>query len=698
MANDDEDSCIQRFRDLRSLLEDADATWSHLEERLDQVQREALALHSEELEKYFGFQQSDMFNEAEGGFFLKVRDRVQRVLLGPLADEMRQQVIPQGSIIESSEALIPSLVLDDLLDSWELKVEPLMEQATELDERLARRARRKAKRDPTGLRSAMQVESKDRPAAWVPAAKALEEIAEPTRRLSDFLRQQVSQNIVERLALAVPAVIARAVCDWHFRGLLTEFHQLESWWEGARAALESREELWQRLVEEEGLFLRRIDRGVEALRASRQLYVAYADFGSSLSTSSSGWPSHLMPLLSETAKEMTSRLRPVRDSAAWRVVDAAKKIQKELHESKKQAEHQNSWNSLSSKEALQTFLSALQASSNTSTSSQSNADAKEQSAMILVKRVDSLTAVMGSLRDTFRAEVTSDSVKSITSVLDELLQATVNLSEDLLCLLDDPSDEEVFADCVSKWRALGQDCNAAVRIEESQSALPVKPSVDMQRCIMILRGLYVFLTDADLRLGLFSSTQDEWELVAGRGDKLPVGSSNAISVTIPPSPSPSSSPQRQSFGSPRGGYAPRRLRFEEVQQTVDVVAVAGDEVKSPIIIPGLPLEALDSTRRPADIAPPSISQPGTSGSCRPGTPSWLRPPWQRPDTPSAASWTRPDTPSTVCDDAEVAPVARFKFIDGQFIPMKQSSLSGKQLPPLQLGYQASPGRLPRRVQ
>lgn len=45
---------------------------------------------------------------------------------------------------------------------------------------------------------------------------------------------------------------------------------------------------------------------------------------------------------------------------------------------------------------------------------------------------------------------------------------------------------------------------------------------------------------------------------------------------------------------------------------------------------------------------------------------------------SEASWTRPDTPSTVCDDAEVANLPRWKVVDGDYVPLK----SAQRLPPL----------------
>eukprot|EP00439_Symbiodinium_sp_Y106_P009246 s662_g1.t1 len=165
------------------------------------------------------------------------------VLLGPLAREMRRQVQPsEDPDTRSAE------VLDDLLDRWELEVEPLLGEAAQQDARLARRARRKAQRGST--REAWQVESQERPAAWFPARHVLEAIETPVRHLGLFFKEEVSAAAAERLATAAPSVIARAVVDWHFRGPLAELDQLEGWWATARVALEGRPALWQRLVED----------------------------------------------------------------------------------------------------------------------------------------------------------------------------------------------------------------------------------------------------------------------------------------------------------------------------------------------------------------------------------------------------------------------------------------------------------------
>ncbi|CAL1148500.1 unnamed protein product [Cladocopium goreaui] len=139
--------------ELRKLLEEADAQWTLLEHRLDQVQEETLQQHAEELQKRFGLQPSDL---TEGSFWCKVRGRVHSVLLCPVVREMRQQVWPADSGRHSDEGEAPLLGIpvDDLLDRWELEVEPLLGEAALQDARLARRAKRKAQRGST--REAMQ--------------------------------------------------------------------------------------------------------------------------------------------------------------------------------------------------------------------------------------------------------------------------------------------------------------------------------------------------------------------------------------------------------------------------------------------------------------------------------------------------------------------------------------------------------------
>jgi len=445
----------------------------------------------------------------------------------------------------------------------------------------------------------------------------------------------------DRLAAAVPSVIARAVLDWHFRGPLAELQQLEDWWEGARVALEGRQELWDRLVQEEGIFLRRIDRGVEALKAARALYLTHVNFGTSLDTCH-GWPEAL-PLLAEAAAEMSSRLRPVRDSAAWRVVDAAKAIEKELSQ-EKVAE---TW-SISEREALQVIVKAL--------GGQAEGDSVEQ---LLAERSEKLMKLLSDLRETFGKD-------DLARVLDDLLRAVVSLREDL-SVSDSP---EGLDDCVREWQALGEACGAAGRLEAAVAAANVRKDASLRQPLALLRGLHVLLQRSELRSHLIGDGYESSETQA-QGE--------VREVCHPPSPSPTAHSPRDS------GYAPRKQRAAKAEAgyAADAPAAPGMEAQEAAqavapAVPALPREILESSRGSFKSRP----------STRPGTPSWLRPPWQRSDS-LAASWTRPDTPSTVCDDAEAANLPRWKVVDGHYVPLKSSG-SGRFLPPLQVEKERRP--------
>ncbi|OLP99580.1 hypothetical protein AK812_SmicGene17837 [Symbiodinium microadriaticum] len=593
------------------------------------------------------------------------------VLLGPLAREMRRQVQPSEDpdtrSAEVDHAEVPPLVLDDLLDRWEVEVEPLLGEAAQQDARLARRARRKAQRGST--REAWQVESQERPAAWFPARHVLEAIEPPVRHLGLFFKEEVSAAAADRLATAAPSVIARAVVDWHFRGPLAELEQLEGWsWAQIRLHAETHIDKCTEADQEEGIFLRRIDRGVEALRAARELYVTYTDFGTS-AASSAGWPSGTMKLLADAATEMTSRLRPVRDAAAWRVVDAAKAIEKELSQTGAESVKE-SW-SISEHDGLQLILKVL---------SPAVASQGGDVASVCLDLVDRLMSLIRTLRETFDKD-------DLASILDDLLRAVVTLREDISV----SDTAEGLEECVQQWQQFGQALSAAERLD---AAVGVALGMLVVGLDYTLGWLHVFLKRGDLRAHLLNQEVSETGLRA-LGDQEP-GASHE--VCHPPSPSPVSS-----GSSPRGGYA-RRPRFKDVEDTDTTAGYSGyssspgavpvapgfETVPMNPVVPPLPREALEFSRQGTRSG--SFAGRTRPGSGRPTTPSWLKPPWQRSDVPTAAMWNRPDTPSTVCDDAEVASLPRWKVVDGQYVPLKTAS-SGRFLPPLQTA-EKDPGKKP----
>lgn len=385
------------------------------------------------------------------------------------------------------------------------------------------------------------------------------------------------------------------------------------------------------------------------MRAARQIYLSHANFGVDLDTSGSGWPSQTLEVLSEAAAEMRSRLRPVRDSAAWRVVDAAKAIEKELSQANVR---QETW-STSERDAVHLIIKVL--------SRKADAGALDGDRVsVLMDRVAKLMTLLQTLRETFVKD-------NLAKVLDDLLRAVVSLREEL-SVSDCP---EAVEDCVQQWYMLGEHCNAGLRMEEAVAASPwLRKDVNLRQALAMLRGLHVFLQHADLRARLLN--EDGYE--SSESQHVQGGATHE--VCHPPSP------RAEQSHSPRGGYAPRRQRFKaDDSETAGYSVASSPAPVAPLFeVPGQVPEPMEPMVLPQGVESRSRrSRPSTAG--RPGTPSWLRPPWQRSDTP-LASWTRPDTPSTVCDDAEAANLPRWKVVDGQYVPLK-SSQSGRFLPPLQ---------------
>merc|ERR1719443_281282 len=150
---------------------------------------------------------------------------------------------------------------------------------------------------------------------------------------------------VDFVVSSVPAVVARAISDWHFEGYLDEFDQINSWWRTSKAILEQHESVWNLLMEREGLFVRRIDSGLEEVAQRRHRYYKYANFGGNavmVLPGVTGGASHVVSewspeleqavlLAAKVVGEVRERLRQTRDGSIWHVVDAVAAIQKELH-------------------------------------------------------------------------------------------------------------------------------------------------------------------------------------------------------------------------------------------------------------------------------------------------------------------------------------------------------------------------------
>jgi len=745
------------------MLRGVDDQWWALQARLEEAEEETLQRHFEALHGWFGLQRSDLSDRADGGLRSKVRGRVHRLVLAPLAERMRQEVDLAGGRPaaaakdgEASSCSTPAQghVLDMLLDCWEQQVEPLVDEAGTLDERLARRARRKAQFG--AVRDAMQVEAKERPAAWAPARGALEALAAPLRRLAVFAEAEVSPEATARLVAMVPAIAARAACDFYFQGYAAEFEQLENWWDGAKSALMQREGLWDRLLEEEGLFVRRIERGIEALRAARHRYKAFADFGASevqAAPQAAGgcagacpllgeWPGEAVSLLANAISDFRKRLRPIRDCAAWRVVEAAKSIHRQLRAASPGVERPQ-WELVSRSQGAAALQEVLDAAIIGRQQGEDSPPAPAPSpvpggadpvdtALVFTRRLDGIMALLGDLRDSLYAEAAPGS-GGAGDVLQEVLQAAAGLSEELLAVMDEPTVAGVD-EWTRRWCNFGQGVGGQ-RVEAAMLSMPqlVESSMSLDKRrerrqrLALLRGVQVLLDDPAFGARLIglpaAAANGSSSIAPNLGAQEERGVANvALTLSMPPADTV------HAAESPRGGYLPRRPRRESEEPSpckglaghaspapaaaapaagtapaaaaaaapaaVAPMAAAEGSLASPAAPTPTPQAPLaEAAQVPVEaMAPATPTRAGLArGSqsetprptTRPATPSWLLPPWPRPATPSAGCWTRPDTPSTACDDAEVTtPMPRWKFVNGEYVQLRPVS-SHSRLPPLQ---------------
>jgi len=431
---------------------------------------------------------------------------------------------------------------------------------------------------------------------------------------------------------------------------------------------------------------------------------------------------------------MRRRLRPIRDSAAWRIIDAANSIRKSITD-EEICSSSSVWEQISYAEGIASFCSFLDVAVPLPSASEEalNFTAFDQldpadAALCFASILD---RIMGAISDskTLVEEETAPE-NSVSRLLEEVLQVFVSVQEDLFVVLDDATTGNLLAWLSSSWCQSSWFANfVGTRLNGAMAELPLRRDSEIlpedrqsrRKRLSLMRGLQTLLDDASFRLQLLvlaanptagstSCMATESSVVPGYpgGQAACYASGHALEtadfellglseVSVPESP--------------RGYISrkPERLDHEcklTAGGASDVAESCRKESEDPADVsiseePGQLIrrssKVLRSSSTPVASRKPSKSslQDGTprkasiSGSCstrraltpsRPATPSWLDPPWPRQEIPFD-SWSRPGTPSTVCDEADLAQTPKFKFVDGHCIPLRLGS-SSKRLPPL----------------
>jgi len=735
MSQPNEADHLCSLADIRNVLQDAEEQWRSLESCLQAVEEETFRTHSSALKDWFCCTDRDLESWAEGGLRRRVRRRIGRLMLGPFAERMRKAVdfAPSTSGVVAADVEVASVIGHvcsaesgvHILDELRAHLEQVANTSSSCDrttgkERSSHRGMHRGKHSRGHASTGTGHET----TAQRSAVKAL---SLPIMRLAAFVESNVSSSTGAILNTAVPAAIARAVCDFYFYGYEAQFRQLQAWWDNAKDVLQQ-QCVWNRLQQDEGLFIRRIERGIDALDAARRRYEAFADFGASefdigiigvtygnktqpmednkmKKASADAWPSEAISLLASAVSDFRTRLKPIRDCAAWRVVEAVKTIRAELNEHVERTAAPSIWDSIGWEMGVVALSSALDASTSRGIGSSEEAVSHESSdpvnaALVFMQRLDRLAAIIGELQDSFRQE--SYETGAIRDFLDEVLGGVSSTSEELLAVLDDPS-LDALATCVQLWDSFceaidGEKLSVAMASVPMHSAGAEKQEARRHR-FTLLKGMQGLLEDKTIRRKLTIMP------AATHSQRCQAWTEERLSGTpLVPLLSPPPAEAMPAIESPRASYFLQQAKCDaksEEQPTVrketarDAVTRSTSTAASDKS-PAATMKGIARSRSVAVLPSSSASRAGSKTPAgarstskvmdplrRPTTPSWLQPPWPRPNTPSATTWARPDTPSTACDETEATVpslLPRWKFVNGECVLRRPSSAA--LLPPL----------------
>jgi hypothetical protein len=511
-------------------------------------------------------------------------------------------------------------------------------------------------------------------------------------------------------------------------------------------------------LEQEGLFVKRIERGIDEIQTEKDRYLALANFGHSGSAAvrpGHEWPVDSATLLARCVNEMQRRLRPVRDCAAYRIIDMTNSIMKAIAEEELSKER-SPWEQIGPAEGISALCSFLDIAELMPVDLQKEpkglaAFGHLDPADVALRFTSLFDSLVRAISDLARLadDMAVPDTGGLSYILEEVLQATLYVQEDLLVVLDDASEDSLQTWLSKSWGALGGSvASAATSLEKAVSSMPLKgdstlaPQVRIARRskLALMRGLQVLLNDSRFRVLLLEEAANPQEASARAAAKQlasdivstnSVGSSALKDVmeVVDFEPFYRTRSQTPVPASPRNGYIPRKPEKEKHNNNEDVATVPSSaeaaelslaEIEEGEVIPpalkaqtdvasptrkqsklekhsrlrGSSTPAVQRDKEAHDLAYPdspasSTMSMGAVSLSQKAMPSWLNPPWPRPRQDVAFdSWSRPCTPSTVCDEADFLISPKSKFIDGQCVSLRLGSTS-KRLPPITSGAGAA---------
>eukprot|EP00927_Polykrikos_kofoidii_P016901 TRINITY_DN17673_c0_g1_i1.p1 TRINITY_DN17673_c0_g1~~TRINITY_DN17673_c0_g1_i1.p1 ORF type:complete len:845 (+),score=163.48 TRINITY_DN17673_c0_g1_i1:65-2599(+) len=493
MANAD---CKVRCSALVRPLQKAKAAWNTLESNAITFEDNLLC---NKIGQVFRIEKADLADDKEGCLRSFVRCQLRAAVLLPLRRLMHEHV-SWGSMGDGScdRDLVAELCVErdrvaHMFDS------PASEGVTKAEER-------GKKKCPT----------RDDPMC------ALNRLEEAAKRLNAFIDTHFG---VESLATVVPNTVARSVCDWQFKRCVGDFEQLQNWWISTKISFSSSAKLWESLQSREGVFIRRVEKGLEELMSKKSRHACYADLGLGRSadgvssagqrTTASedavhvgGGSASLSPsleaacvLAAQNLFEMREGLKQIRNSAMWRVIEAGRQLQEEMNETKRQ-EDASKVESITLEDGAAAVIARVDASGKAPSPGSAALDLDDL-LLLAMQRLDCVIKISTEIREAFGSEGGDSDViiisgpgnsHGIQKCMDDFASAVAGLQEMLLDVLDEPS-----ADGVQSWLRLWSQWDGAKLARQIEDSLrAVFPSAGRRRRehSVLLRGLQA-LADGD---------------------------------------------------------------------------------------------------------------------------------------------------------------------------------------------------------
>lgn len=538
------EECKSRFSQLEQELKAFSEAWHDLEVRLEGAADYLLHSKRQSWQKWFALDEEELENWNLGGLRWMAQHRIHQLLLSSWVSRMSSRV---GLTADSKDEEDPlpvatqrssNHVLDALIDFFEARVKVVFTEAQKEDNNLMKKIRKTEKDEKAagivalGMGDTKKVSAlkRQRPGLWEEVQKVLEKFTPPVKAMTAFAVEELTEAPLARLVGAAAGVTFRAVCDWIFQKSCADQDQLEKWWGSTKEGLQAKEQMWQCLVEKEGMLLKRIERGLEDASVQRQRYVTYATFGGNdteVVNLLAGYdpaiepgclPPHLEQpgtILATTASDMHKQLRMVRDSALWRVVDSAQEIHRQLSHSV-EAEPPP-WQNCRSEEGLELLLAAICGPQSTPASSGYGETVEEDTSdavLNVMHRLDALLTTFTEIKDYFQGmsrPALSNAWKALDTsdacqILGSFLQNIAILNEDLLVVLDDLEVEAVKS-WLQQWEQLVGRTSMGSQLRQAMERLPllkdsqIKPDARRERrkWLTFVRGMLLLLEDQSLR-------------------------------------------------------------------------------------------------------------------------------------------------------------------------------------------------------